>query len=378
MHSIFRAAILVHMGFSFSRAAEILEPGPSSAFVGGPCAVGSVPWDLPTLLRQSAKEFGADLRAQQNHFGTANPGGNGFFHSFVLWFVLKQVRPPLIVESGVLNGHTSWLIERVSQQWNPVIVRIDPKRQGWNSSRAMTHELTGPAFINFPKVKWDNFGVDLSRSLAFFDDHQDHLTRLQEAQAAGFGNALFDDNFVAGFGDIFSIKNACDGGSRFPVGNGSSGGAIRRRFTIEGKTPLRCTRFHRRCRPLSDSDASSARELLLNLTEAIWEGPPLSPLVEYGATFPPSFVPFRQLQRVAKWAEGPARPLDREEVQGLVRLTNPPVFDSWQEALRAVNPSRYLKGTNAIDVGDGDTSSRRRWNHEVGNYVHMVYVRVRL
>ena len=32
-----------------------------------------------------------------------NAGGNGLFHSFALWFILRKIRPSVIVESGVFK-----------------------------------------------------------------------------------------------------------------------------------------------------------------------------------------------------------------------------------------------------------------------------------
>lgn len=51
-------------------------------------------------------------------------GGNGVFHAFILWATLKNVRPTLVVESGVLKGGTSWLIHKATEEWNPTLAFV--------------------------------------------------------------------------------------------------------------------------------------------------------------------------------------------------------------------------------------------------------------
>ena len=43
-----------------------------------------------------------------------NAGGMGLNHSFATWFILRQMQPRLVVESGVWRGHSTWLIEQAA------------------------------------------------------------------------------------------------------------------------------------------------------------------------------------------------------------------------------------------------------------------------
>ena len=240
--------------------------------MGYVCAIGSPPAGLSNteLLYNELDAFLAVYRRQRHAFSSHNEGGNGMFHSFILWSLLRVIRPVLVVESGVWNGETSWLVRQASAEWRPTFVRIDPKRRGWsdderNSSKIF--DFRGDDFQDFASVDWDTVHRHRGDALVFFDDHMDQLRRLTEARQLGFGHVVFDDNYVAGVGDIFSLKNACDGGGR-----------VRKAFTSSGKGPRRCDSFHRKCRGMNDADARAAWEMLQESCEVYWEGPPLAPL----------------------------------------------------------------------------------------------------
>ncbi len=55
------------------------------------------------------------------------------------------------------------------------------------------------------------------RSLAFFDDHQNALRRLQQCQWFGFRHAIFEDNYPPGRGNCYSLKMAFAGAGHQPT-----------------------------------------------------------------------------------------------------------------------------------------------------------------
>ena len=106
----------------------------------------------------------------------------------------------------------------------------------------------------------------------------DQLARLSQAAALGFRQFVFDDNWMPGFGDLFSVKNACDGGlggASGPGGasSGCGGGRLRRTFSHKRH---RCTTFHAKCEPATDAELAAARDEFLRLAEVYYEVPPLS------------------------------------------------------------------------------------------------------
>ena len=311
------------------------------ASCGYVCAIGEALWGNEHLQRE-IPEFAVAYAKQRAYFGQENESGQGLFHSFILWFLVRMLRPELIVESGVLRGQTSWLLVEASKAWRPSLVRIDPlgsmarvnrTTSGMMPVRPWTPEVSPSTaaaagfvngsrtelldkyFVDFSRVRWQQklaaLGVDPAHSLVVFDDHQDQLTRVEQASGFGFRHLVFDDNFIPGVGDAFSLKNACDGGL-----GGESGGGMRdlpsSRSTppstkaqqpTDGSTlkqgcgggllrklfggPVRCTDFHKHCSQQTSRQLQMARIRLLSLVEVLWEGPPLAPINDpYGQIRP--------------------------------------------------------------------------------------------
>ena len=328
---------------------------PTRTVVGSVCNFGNVPWNNQAFLLAEVEAFSEVYHDQAKFFGKTNDGGNGVQHSFALWVVIRHLRPNLIVESGILNGQTSWLIHRATRGWDPLLVRIDPKSYDgvWTNMdpRNRSVDLIGNSFIDFASAEWDKIapGLPLASGLAFFDDHMDHLIRLKEARAAGFGHVIFDDNFVPGHGDLFSIKNACDGGAG-DTGVGASGGVVRRAFTKKSKQPQRCTKFHKHCSQLTNNGAVAARRELIEMSEAIWEAPPLTSVR--------TIDQYLQLARITKWAEG-RTPQSELDLRMLSKVTKDPLFASIEEA------------ANKFKMTIEELNNSRGW------YMHMVYVQIK-
>lgn len=92
------------------------------------CEMGGSHWTNDQILQH----FDSFLDAWNERNGFFSPfdktgingGGNGLFHSFILWAAIKELKPTLIVESGVHMGATSWLIEKASQEWGATLVFV--------------------------------------------------------------------------------------------------------------------------------------------------------------------------------------------------------------------------------------------------------------
>lgn len=270
---------------TFSGTALLTKPGQTESHTGQVCAIGDAGWNSEAIL-QELDAFSEVFTRQRQLFGgffsSRNSGGNGLFHSFGIWFILTQLNPKLIVESGVHMGQTSWLMRQACP--DAKIVRIDPTARGWEDSEVdatLSYNKRGATFTDFNSIKWaDLFSrEERANGVILFDDHIDHLVRMQQAQAHGFGHLIYDDNYMPGTGDCFSVKDACDGGidgagkahstttpqkvvcdvaaphflsSFSPFPPGGTRGQTRR---ILGPTPpMRCTNFHRSCKPLSEAE----------------------------------------------------------------------------------------------------------------------------
>jgi hypothetical protein len=104
-------------------------------------------------------------------------------NSYAIWQVVLAIKPPLIIESGVHQGWTSWLLRHASNKYGgATIVRMDPSDGGpkaWQDKDAASKSVNmrGKNFVDFNRVNWaQRYTADvLSRALVFFDDHQDQV-----------------------------------------------------------------------------------------------------------------------------------------------------------------------------------------------------------
>lgn len=132
-----------------------------------------------------------------------NWGGMGLNHSFAVFAMLREIKPTLVVESGVWRGHSTWLISRAVPQAQ--IVALDPRPDFREVNVEGTIYLTD----DFAGVDWTRF--DATNSICFFDDHVSALARLMEMKWAGFSKAIFEDNYPAGEGDFYSVRQIMAG-----------------------------------------------------------------------------------------------------------------------------------------------------------------------
>ena len=360
---------------------------------GYSCERGTPPLTRDILLQELPSFL--DAWAEQRSFfsnGTRanmrNEGGNSLLHSFGLWALLRTIKPPFFVESGVAGGETSWLARRATAAWKPTMVRIDPRKLGWEDGTpgATTHDFRGPTFQDFGKVPWASLGVDPARTFVLFDDHMDQLARLSQAAALGFRQFVFDDNWMPGFGDLFSVKNACDGGlggASGPGGasSGCGGGRLRRTFSHKRH---RCTTFHAKCEPATDAELAAARDEFLRLAEVYYEVPPLSWPAERKSGKPRSWY-----GTVNKWVgmnkyDGP-HPWTANHTALVEASTKPPLFtmDELLErvtaAVRAVEAKEKASGAKRVhQLAWADKIAKLEFLHaETQQYFHMAYVRVK-
>lgn len=128
-----------------------------------------------------------------------NPLGMGFNHCFATWFILREMQPTLVVESGVWRGQSTWLIEQSVP--DAEIVSIDPRPEARiYTSRRARYETT-----DFTRLDWSQ--ADVGNAVVFFDDHQNAYERLKDMHWLGFRHAIFEDNYPCGEGDFYSLRH---------------------------------------------------------------------------------------------------------------------------------------------------------------------------
>ncbi|CAL9080853.1 unnamed protein product [Musa acuminata var. zebrina] len=148
-----------------------------------------------------------------------NMFGMGFDHSFGLWFMVRWLKPDLMIESGAFKGHSTWVLRQAMP--GTQIISLSPRHpeKYLKKGPAYVDEnctyYAGKDFVDFGSVDWGSVmrkhGIsDLSRVLVFFDDHQNQLKRVKQALQAGFQNLIFEDNYDTGTGDHYSLRQICD------------------------------------------------------------------------------------------------------------------------------------------------------------------------
>ncbi|KAF8388949.1 hypothetical protein HHK36_025632 [Tetracentron sinense] len=176
---------------------------------------GTVEWTFRDLLK-GLEEFVPiyETRPIKN-----NMHGMGLDHSFGLWFIARWLKPDLMIESGALRGHSTWVM-RQAMPHTP-IVTLTPQHPGTHLRNGPAYVdanctyFTGTEFVDFGSVDWETVmmkhGItDLSRALVFFDDHQNELKRVKQALKVGFRHLIFEDNYDTGTGDMYTMRQICD------------------------------------------------------------------------------------------------------------------------------------------------------------------------
>jgi hypothetical protein len=167
-----------------------------------PDDIGSVPWDR-SQLRDAVGAF-AEVYARRPI--QDNRGGMQFNHCFAVWFVLRTLRPPVVVESGVFKGQGTWLIEQACPEATIYCLDVNLDRREWRSDRAVYLQN------DLMSVDWTN--RDLSEAVMVFDDHTNAYRRMLEMAWLGCRRAIFEDNFPVGEGDSYSLRQMYAGVGR--------------------------------------------------------------------------------------------------------------------------------------------------------------------
>lgn len=129
-------------------------------------------------------------------------GGNGFNGALQVYAVVRALRPPVIVESGVFRGLTTWVMRQACPEaeihcFDPLLSELryrDPR------ARYSARDWSLADFA----------GADLGSALAFFDDHISQARRILEAQERGLRRLLLDD-------DACPHRLHAHGGPAFPT-----------------------------------------------------------------------------------------------------------------------------------------------------------------
>lgn len=127
-----------------------------------------------------------------------NQGGMLTPHCFATYFIMKILNKPIIVESGIWKGQSTWLLEKTCP--NSKIISIDPNLN--------YREYISPN-VEYKSIDWKYIYIkDPANTICFFDDHQNAIERIKTAVQKGFKHLIFEDNYPLGQGDCVSLKQS--------------------------------------------------------------------------------------------------------------------------------------------------------------------------
>lgn len=135
-----------------------------------------------------------------------NDGGMGSPDLFSLWFTLKQLKPKVVVESGVWNGISTKLIRKTLP--DSKIICIDPRyvpQGGYVDLSENTKYYLGKDFKDFGDIDLSEYNTE--DIFCFFDCHQNALKRVQQCQEKGIKYMFFNDNYPSKCGSHFSLQH---------------------------------------------------------------------------------------------------------------------------------------------------------------------------
>jgi hypothetical protein len=151
-------------------------------------------WKREDLLN-SIDEFN---KLYENRPIKDNDGGMKSPHMFPAWFIVNQMKPKYLIESGVWKGLGTWFFEKASPTTK--IISIDPEPR----FRVYTSPNSTYQTEDFLKTDWGNLPKD--DTLIFFDDHQNFFERLKHAHNVGFTKVMTEDNYPYQQGDCYTPK----------------------------------------------------------------------------------------------------------------------------------------------------------------------------
>ncbi len=126
-----------------------------------------------------------------------NAGGMLSTHMFYTWLTAKTLNPELIIDSGTYKGQSAWLFKQACPNARIISFDVD------TSQREITCEGVEYVEGDFSQYDWSDI---TDKSLAFFDDHQNAYSRMQQCNWFGIKNIMFEDNYPSQQGDCYSPK----------------------------------------------------------------------------------------------------------------------------------------------------------------------------
>ena len=148
--------------------------------------------------RITAKEIEKFLKIYKYRPIKDNKNGMKINHMFAFFFLLKKLKPKYVIESGVLKGQGTWLIEKTLPNAKIFSIDLDLSTRKYISKKVKYLDQD---------FKYFKEKIQPEKTLAFFDDHTCHFERLKQCKFFNIKQIVFEDNYDVGDGDFNSLKH---------------------------------------------------------------------------------------------------------------------------------------------------------------------------
>lgn len=137
-----------------------------------------------------------------------NEGGMKSPHLFNTWYALRQLKPKVVIESGVWKGLGTWIIEQAVPEAKIISIDITFRHLVYKSDKALylDKDMTSYDWQKLFSEMEENEGITREDIVLFLDDHQNFLDRLEYVHSLGVKHILYEDNYPSTQGDTFSPK----------------------------------------------------------------------------------------------------------------------------------------------------------------------------
>lgn len=136
-----------------------------------------------------------------------NIGGMLSPHLFNTWFLLKNIKPKIIIESGVWRGLGTWVMENACPDAKIISIDIDYSNLKYRSDKVtyLTNDIRTYDWNSILEEFYAK-GIKKEEIVVFLDDHQNFLDRLEFLNNLGLSLILYEDNYPLNQGDCLSPK----------------------------------------------------------------------------------------------------------------------------------------------------------------------------
>jgi len=136
-----------------------------------------------------------------------NLGGMLSPHLFNTWFILKHIKPKVIIESGVWKGLGTWVLEKSCPEAKIISIDIDYSNLKYRSDK-VTYLKKDIRTYDWKSILEEYYqkGIKKEEIIVFLDDHQNFLDRVEFLSNLGISYVLYEDNYPPSQGDCLSPK----------------------------------------------------------------------------------------------------------------------------------------------------------------------------